>query len=352
MRENDEGRLARFVNGALTSPNRAAALTHRMLAFSRRQPLDPRHVQANPLIASMEEFLQRTMGERIRIELDLAADLWVTLCDPNQLENALLNLAINARDAMPEGGLLTVRTRNVEVDQLRARTWQVGDSGQYVGIEVSDTGTGMPADVAGRAFDPFFTTKPNGKGTGLGLSMVYGFARQSNGHCELDSHIDQGTRITLYLPRTTSEEVADLPAAPAAVHPEGRGERVLVVEDETMVRLLVIEVLHQLGYQTLEADDAEAALRIIDSDQPIDLLVSDIGLPGMNGCAMAGAARKRRPGLKVLLMTGYASEAAAADGFMEPGMQLITKPFTVELLARRIGDMLGGNVRARAAEKA
>jgi PAS domain S-box-containing protein len=352
MRENDEGRLARFVNGALTSANRAAALTHRMLAFSRRQPLDPRHVQANPLIASMEEFLQRTMGERIRIELDLAADLWVTLCDPNQLENALLNLAINARDAMPEGGLLTVRTRNVEVDQLRARTWQVGDSGQYVGIEVSDTGTGMPADVAGRAFDPFFTTKPNGKGTGLGLSMVYGFARQSNGHCELDSHIDQGTRITLYLPRTTSEEVADLPAAPAAVHPEGRGERVLVVEDETMVRLLVIEVLHQLGYQTLEADDAEAALRIIDSDQPIDLLVSDIGLPGMNGCAMAGAARKRRPGLKVLLMTGYASEAAAADGFMEPGMQLITKPFTVELLARRIGDMLGGNVRARAAEKA
>jgi CheY-like chemotaxis protein len=299
-------------------------------------------VQANPLIASMEEFLRRTMGERIRIEMDLATDLWVTLCDPNQLENALLNLAINARDAMPEGGLLTVRTRNVEVDQLRARTWQVGDSGQYVGIEVSDTGIGMPADVAGRAFDPFFTTKPNGKGTGLGLSMVYGFARQSNGHCELDSHIDQGTRITLYLPRTTSEESVIPPPAPAATHPEGRGEVVLVVEDEAMVRLLVIEVLHQLGYQTLEAVDAEAALQIIDSSQPIDLLVSDIGLPGMNGRAMAGAARKRRPGLNVLLMTGYASEAAAADGFLEPGMQLITKPFTVELLARRIGDMISG----------
>jgi PAS domain S-box-containing protein len=351
VRDKDDGRLGRFINGALTSANRAAALTHRMLAFSRRQPLDPRHVRANPLITSMEEFLRRTMGERIRIELDLSADLWVTLCDPNQLENALLNLAINARDAMPEGGLLTVRTRNVEVDRLRARTWQVGDSGQYVGIEVSDTGTGMPADVAGRAFDPFFTTKPSGKGTGLGLSMVYGFARQSNGHCELDSHLDQGTRITLYLPRTTSEEAAAPPSPSVTTHPAGSGEVVLVVEDETMVRLLVIEVLHQLGYQTLEAVDAEEALRIIDSSQPIDLLVSDIGLPGMNGRAMAGAARQRRPGLQVLLMTGYASEAAAADGFLEPGMQLITKPFTVELLARRIGDMVGG-ARAGAAEKA
>jgi CheY-like chemotaxis protein len=300
----------------------------------------------------MEEFLRRTMGEHIRIELDLAAELWATLCDPNQLENALLNLAINARDAMPGGGLLTVRTRNVEVDELRAKTWQVGDRGQYVGIEVSDTGIGMPADVAGRAFDPFFTTKPNGKGTGLGLSMVYGFARQSNGHCELDSHIGQGTRITLYLPRTTSDEVVLPPPLPGTTHPEGSGDVVLVVEDESMVRLLVIEVLHQLGYQTLEAVDAEAAMRIIESSQPIDLLVSDIGLPGTNGRAMAGAARKRRPGLKVLLMTGYASEAAAAEGFLEPGMQLITKPFTVELLARRIGDMIGGGVRAGAVEKA
>jgi CheY-like chemotaxis protein len=322
-----------------------------MLAFSRRQPLDPRRVQANPLIASMEEFLRRTMGEHIRIELDLTADLWATLCDPNQLENALLNLAINARDAMPDGGLLTVRTRNVEVDQLRARTWQVGDRGQYVGIEVSDTGTGMPADVAGRAFDPFFTTKPSGKGTGLGLSMVYGFARQSNGHCELDSHIDQGTRITLYLPRTSDDETTTSAPSADATHPEGSGEVVLVVEDEEMVRLLVVEVLHQLGYQALEAVDAEAAMRIIDSNQPIDLLVSDIGLPGMNGRAMAGTARQRRPGLKVLLMTGYASEAAVPDGFLEPGMQLITKPFTVELLARRIGDMIGGGVQAGAAEK-
>lgn len=342
--QDDDKRIARFINGALASANRAAALTHRMLAFSRRQPLDPRRVQANPLVTSMEDFLRRTVGEHIRIELDLAADLWVTLCDPNQLENALLNLAINARDAMPRGGLLTVRTHNLEVGELRAKTWQVGDSGQYVCIEVTDTGTGMAADVADRAFDPFFTTKPTGKGTGLGLSMVYGFARQSNGHCELDSHAGEGTRITLYLPRTTSQDSTHAPSAPAAVHPEGNGEIVLVVEDEAVVRTVVIEVLHQLGYRALEAIDAETALQIIDSPQPIDLLVSDIGLPGMNGRAMAGAARQRRPELKVLLMTGYAAEAAAAGGFLEPGMQLITKPFTVEMLARRIGDMFESGV--------
>ena len=343
----NEGRTAdigRFVGGALTSAYRAAAMTHRLLAFSRRQPLDPRPVDVNPLMISMEDLIQRTIGEQIKVLFEPADDLWLTLCDPNQLESAVLNLSINARDAMPEGGLLTLRSRNVDIDEVKAVRWQDAPAGQYVCVEVADTGTGMPPDVVERAFDPFFTTKPQGQGTGLGLSMVYGFCRQSNGHCDIRSVQGKGTTIRLYLPRHAADtgkhaDKASTPARPAAAA-AGRGEVVLVVEDEIVVRNVIVEVLHQLGYSALEAADAEAGLALLRSGEPIDLLVSDVGLPGMNGRKLADEALGLCPDLKVLLMTGYASEAATANGFLAPGMELITKPFTVEALARRMREMI------------
>lgn len=342
----DEGHTAdigRFVAGALTSANRAAAMTHRLLAFSRQQPLDPRPVAANPLMISMDELIQRTIGEQIRVEFDLAADLWLTLCDPNQLESAVLNLSINARDAMPAGGRLTIRSRNVEVDEVKAGKWQDAPAGQYVCVEVTDTGSGMPPEVVERAFDPFFTTKPQGQGTGLGLSMVYGFGRQSNGHCDIRSKPGQGTTIRLYLPRCIVDAEHNADQVPTPTQPTtvaARGEVVLVVEDEIVVRHVVVEVLHQLGYRALEAADAEAGLAILRSSEPIDLLVSDIGLPGMNGRKLADVALGMRPDLKILLMTGYASGAAMADGFLTSGMELITKPFTIEGLAKRMREMI------------
>jgi len=319
-------------------------MTHRLLAFSRRQPLDPRPVDVNPLMISMEDLIQRTIGEQIKVLFEPADDLWLTLCDPNQLESAVLNLSINARDAMPEGGLLTLRSRNVDIDEVKAVRWQDAPAGQYVCVEVADTGTGMPPDVVERAFDPFFTTKPQGQGTGLGLSMVYGFCRQSNGHCDIRSVQGKGTTIRLYLPRHAADtgkhaDKASTPTRPAAAA-AGRGEVVLVVEDEIVVRNVIVEVLHQLGYSALEAADAEAGLALLRSGEPIDLLVSDVGLPGMNGRKLADEALGLCPDLKVLLMTGYASEAATANGFLAPGMELITKPFTVEALARRMREMI------------
>jgi PAS domain S-box-containing protein len=333
--------LERFINGALTSANHAAALTHRLLAFSRRQPLNPHAVSVNSLIASMRDLIKRTTGEKVGVEFELSADLWATLCDPNQLESAVLNLAINARDAMPEGGRLIIRTRNVDLDERKAvRRGMTG--GSYVCIEVADTGIGMPADVIERAFDPFFTTKPAGKGTGLGLSMVYGFARQSNGYCDIRSAPGEGATVRLYLPRHVVAAGAGMEPAIALtpVPTAARGEVVLVVEDEAVVREVVVAVLQQLGYRALEAADGKAGLKMLHSSEPIDLLVSDIGLPDINGRLLADAACEVRPGLKILLMTGYASEAASASGFLAPGMELITKPFTVEALAKRMRDMI------------
>ena len=331
--------IDRFVVGALTSANRAAALTHRLLAFSRQQPLDPKPTDANLLVASMEDLLRRTIGEQIQLEFELAADLWSTLCDSNQLESALLNLSINARDAMPTGGRLTIRSHNADIDPMRAGKLRDVACGEYICIDVSDDGSGMPQDIVERAFDPFFTTKPAGQGTGLGLSMVYGFARQSNGYCEISSEPGRGTTIRLYLPRYSAQIQAALPA-PASHSPAGKGEVVLVVEDEPVVRNIVLEVLHQLGYQALEAYSGEAGLEVLGSGQAIDLLVSDIGLPGLNGRLLADAAKELHPGIKVLLMTGYAASAALADGFLAPGMELITKPFTVQALALRIREMI------------
>ncbi|MEP9377574.1 PAS domain-containing protein [Aquabacter sp. CN5-332] len=333
--------LERWTAGAMTSAQRAASLTHRLLAFARRQPLDPRPVNGNPLMASMEDLLRRTIGEHIRLELVLAAGLWTTLCDPNQLENAVLNLAINARDAMPDGGQLTIETCNTHLDAQIAKERNMV-AGQYVCICVTDTGVGMTPEVLERAFDPFFTTKPIGQGTGLGLSMIYGFTRQSEGFAKIYSEVGKGTTVKLYLPRHRGAAEDDAIAPPDSDEDTiGDGQTVLVVEDESVVRGLIIEVLHDLGYRTLEAADGSSALEALQTTRQLDLLVTDIGLPGLNGHQIADAARQERPDLKVLFMTGYAENATIANGFLEPGMAMITKPFAMETLARRVRDMMG-----------
>jgi PAS domain S-box-containing protein len=333
--------LDRFISGAMTSASRASALTHRLLAFSRRQPLAPKALDVNPLLASMEELLRRTLGERIQFELVIAGGLWLTKCDPNQLENAVLNLVINARDAMPDGGTLTVETGNSHLDRAYAAKHQDIEAGQYVCVSVTDTGTGMSPTTVAKAFEPFFTTKALGRGTGLGLSMIYGFAKQSGGHAKIYSEIGKGTTVKLYLPRYRGEAEAEEPIPELSdVYNAHTNETVLVVEDEFVVRELIVEVLKELGYSTLEADDGTAALKILDSKQRIDLLISDIGLPGLNGRQIVDAARETRPSLKVLFMTGYAENAAIAAGFLEPGMSMITKPFAMEALATRIREIL------------
>lgn len=333
--------LDRYVAGAFNAANRAAALTHRLLAFSRRQPLDPKPVKANALIASMEDMLRRTLGEKVNLELVMAGGLWVTKCDPNQLESAILNLAINARDAMPDGGTLTIETCNAHLDSAYAARQRGVNPGQYVCVCVTDTGVGMDAQTAAKAFDPFFTTKPIGQGTGLGLSMIYGFAQQSEGYAKIYSEVGKGTTFKLYLPRSRGTAETDEPMAQITdAHMAEVGEVVLVIEDESIVRGLIVEELKELGYQALEAIDGVKGLEILQSKRRIDLLVTDIGLPGLNGRQVADAARLLRPALKILFMTGYAENAAVASGFLEPGMEMITKPFAMEALATRIRSMI------------
>ena len=333
--------LARWVGGAKTCADRAASLTHRLLAFSRRQPLDPRPVRANPLIASLEDMLRRTLGERVELELVLGGGLWLTRCDPNQLESAILNLAINARDAMPEGGKLTIETCNAHLDSHFAARQREVKPGQYVCICVTDTGTGMSRETIARAFEPFFTTKPIGQGTGLGLSMVYGFTRQSEGYARIYSELGQGTTIKLYLPRYRGEEEIEEGGSNLSEAPGSEdGEVVLVVEDEPVVRGLIVEVLGELGYRAIEAGDGPKGLEILQSRQRIDLLITDVGLPGLNGRQVADGGRVSRPHLKVLFMTGYAENAALASGFLEPGMAMITKPFAMDVLATRIREII------------
>jgi PAS domain S-box-containing protein len=333
--------VARYINAAMTSANRAAALTHRLLAFARRQPLIPKGVDVNQLVVSLEDLLRRTIGEAIDLEIGASDDLWWTLCDPNQLESALLNLAINARDAMPDGGKLTVTTANARLDSVTADTPALSP-GDYVCIEVTDSGVGMSAEVAARAFDPFFTTKPIGQGTGLGLSMIYGFARQSNGHVTIASRLGHGTSVKLYLPRHQGDSAVEHAAAVKAAEHAATGETVLVVEDEPVVRGVILEILHDQGYRTLEAADGPSGLRILRKDKRIDLLITDVGLPGMNGRQLADQARETRPDLKILFITGYAESVAIADGFLQPGMEMITKPFDLDNLSRRIRAMISG----------
>ena len=290
----------------------------------------------------MEELIRRTVGPGVAVEVVAAGGLWTTLVDPNQLENALLNLCVNARDAMPSGGRLTIETGNKWLDERAARERDLSP-GQYVSLCVSDSGAGMAPEVAARAFDPFFTTKPIGMGTGLGLSMVYGFARQSNGHARIYSEPGQGALVCLYLPRHHAEaESADEPAIRAAAPRAEQGETVLVVDDEPTVRMLVTEVLEDLGYTAIEAADGAAGLQVLQSGARVDLLITDVGLPGMNGRQVADAGRAVRPGLKVLFITGYAENAVLSHGHLAPGMHVMTKPFAMEALAKRIKNLISG----------
>ncbi|WP_159992495.1 PAS domain-containing protein [Roseomonas sp. 18066] len=336
--------LERYVAAADGAAKRAAALTHRLLAFSRQQTLDPRPTHVNRLVTGMVELVRRTIGPAITLEVVGAAGVWSTLVDPHQLENALLNLAINARDAMPEGGRLTVETANAWLDTRVAKERDMAP-GQYVTVSVTDTGTGMPPEVIARAFDPFFTTKPLGQGTGLGLSMIYGFAKQTGGQVRIYSELGQGTTVRLYLPRhvgevEAAEEMPSLAQAPRALV----GQTVLVVDDEPTIRMLVTEVLEDLGYAAVEASDGASGLGILRSDARIDLLVTDVGLPnGMNGRQLADAARLTRPELRVLFITGYAENAVVGNGHLAPGMHVMTKPFALEALASRIKELIGGS---------
>ncbi len=331
--------LDRFMDAATTSALSAAALTQRLLAFARRQTLDNRPVCVATLIGGMEDLLRRTLGEQVRLWIAAPRDGWRAMTDPNQLESAILNLAINARDAMPDGGDLGISVRHMSVESASEVATERLEPGDYLAISVADSGVGMSADVLAKAFEPFFTTKPVGQGTGLGLSMVFGFARQSGGDVRIDSAPGAGTRVTLLLPRAPAGTEAAAPPTPTP--PAGAGETVLVVEDIAAVRLLIVDVLRELGYRTLEAADAGEALPILESTQAIDLMVSDVGLPGMNGRQLADFARVRRPGLKVLFVTGYAENIATPGARLAEGMGIIAKPFAIEALASKIKQMIG-----------
>ncbi|WP_047336956.1 MULTISPECIES: response regulator [Pseudomonas] len=332
--------LDSLIDLGVTSANRAAGLTHRLLAFSRRQSLDSKPVEMNALVTSMGELLQRSLSESIELDMRLDPQLWVAEADPNQLESALLNLALNARDAMPNGGRLLVETLNQRLAPDFVQAHDNLNPGDYVLLRVSDNGCGMPESIINRVFDPFFTTKPIGQGTGLGLSMIYGFSKQSRGHVTLNSTLGRGTEVSLYLPRFVGDlEQAEHPLVQQPPNAQN-GETVLIVEDDPAVRVLVSAVLSELGYAFVEAGDARSAMPILDSAQRIDLLISDVGLPGMNGRQLAEIGRQIRPELKVLFITGYAEHAAARGGFLEPGMQLITKPFTFDLLTAKVREMI------------
>ncbi len=332
--------LDSLIDLGVTSANRAAGLTHRLLAFSRRQSLDSKAVQMNTLVLSMGELLQRSLNESVRLDMQLDEQLWIAEADPNQLESALLNLVLNARDAMPNGGNLVVQTSNRYLDADFTDAYTNLEPGDYVVLSVQDTGCGMPEAIIGRAFDPFFTTKPIGQGTGLGLSMIYGFSKQSRGHVTIDSEVDKGTTVNLYLPRFRGEEIHEPQVTTSHAPYAQDGETVLIVEDDPAVRVLVSAVLSELGYAFVEAADANGAVPILQSGQRIDLLISDVGLPGMNGRQLAEIGRQIRPDLPVLFITGYAEHAAVRGGFLDPGMQMITKPFTFDLLTAKVREMI------------
>jgi PAS domain S-box-containing protein len=333
--------VERYLNAAQNSTRRAAALTQRLLAFSRRQTLDPKPTDVNRLISGMEDLIRRTVGPSVELEVVGAGGLWPTKIDASQLENSLLNLCINARDAMaPAGGRLTIETANKWLDQRAAQERDL-PAGQYLSVCVTDTGTGMSADIIARAFDPFFTTKPLGEGTGLGLSMVYGFARQSGGTVRIYSEVGRGTTMCLYLPRHLGAlEEGESEELPVSAEP-GHGETVLVVDDEPIIRMIIRDVLIENGYLALEAADGPAALRLLQTKVRIDLLITDVGLPGgMNGRQVADAARVFRPALKVLFITGYAENALVGNGHLAPGMEVLTKPFVVATMGNRIREIL------------
>ncbi|MEJ8838217.1 hybrid sensor histidine kinase/response regulator [Ramlibacter sp. AN1133] len=335
------GNIPRFVDMAMNSAQRAAAMTHRLLAFARQQPLAPQQVDLNALVQSLRELVRRTCGESITLATDLAPGVWPIRCDPNQLESAILNLAINARDAMPQGGSLTLRTANATLPRTQVGPADTLDAGDFVRLSVSDTGTGMPPDVIERAFDPFFTTKPIGQGTGLGLSMVYGFARQSGGFALIESREGEGTSVSILLPRYEGD-AADGPLvqpAPADLV-QGRGEIIVVVEDDEIVRTLAVETLSGLGYAVHAAASGPEGAQLLNALGPVDLLLTDIGLPGgVSGKQLADAARATRPGLKVILITGYAQEAMDTD-LVAQKFELLRKPVLIDVLLRKVQEVL------------
>jgi two-component system NtrC family sensor kinase len=340
LRQNPEGKTKTLISNAHQAADRAAELTKRLLAFSRSQPLDPHPIDANRLVAGMSDLLDRTLGETIAVETVRSAGLWLTEADGPQLEAAILNLAINARDAMADGGKLTIETGNAFLDEFYCQSVEGVKPGQYVMISVTDTGSGMSQDVIDKAFDPFFTTKAAGAGTGLGLSQVYGFIRQSGGHVRIYSEIGEGTTVKIYLPRSFARDKPLNLGKAADDSPAGKQEIVLVVEDDPDVRAYVVETLSALNYSVREAANAEAALRILDDSGPVDLLLTDVVMPGMNGRVLAEAAQLRRPGLKVLYMTGYSRNAIVHQGRLDAGVSLMQKPFSQNVLAMRVRTML------------
>jgi signal transduction histidine kinase len=339
-RPEDTARIQRAAEMALVGAQRAASLTNRLLAFSRRQPLAPRPLELNLLVRDMTELLHRTLGETVELETVLASRLWAVEVDQNQLESAILNLAVNARDAMPEGGKLTIETANTALDQSYFERDAEVIPGQYVMVSISDNGTGMSRDTLARAFEPFYTTKDVGRGTGLGLSMVYGFVKQSGGHVTLYSEEGHGTTVKLYFPRYTGK-LDPLREAPSRPVPQASdGEVILVVEDSDDVRLYSASILRELGYRVLEASNADAALEIIRQATRIDLLFTDVVLPGKNGRALVETAKAIRANLRVLYTTGYSRNAIVHHGRLDPDIDLISKPFTFDQLATRVRDML------------
>lgn len=339
-----QGRLAdvdKYMVAAQGAARRAAALTHRLLAFSRRQTLDPRPTNVNALMDGMTELIQRTVGPSIQVQTIGAINLWPSLVDASQLENALLNLCINARDAMPDGGRITLETANRWMDRKAAAAYDMPE-GQYLSLSVTDTGTGMSPDVVAKAFDPFFTTKPLGQGTGLGLSMIYGFAKQSGGQVRIYSEVGIGTTLCIYLPRFFGDiQVNDDPIYGAPISSSAKGETVLVVDDEPTVRMMIVDTLSELGHVVLEASDSAEGLAILRSGVHLDLLITDVGLPGgMNGRQMADAGRELRPGIPTIFITGYAENAVVSHGFLPPGMRVLTKPFAIDGLALQVRELL------------
>lgn len=338
-------RAADCIDNAMEGAQRATLLTSRLLAFSRQQPLEPQPLDANKLVGGMSEMLRRTIGEAVRVETVLAGGLWRTFADPYQLESAILNLCVNARDAMPEGGKLTIETSNAHLDDAYAAGHPDLEPGQYVMISISDTGTGMSAEVIERAFDPFYTTKEVGRGTGLGLSQVFGFVKQSSGHVKIYSEPGQGTAVKIYLPRRLGEEETAAASGALSGGMEGleraKGEEVvLVVEDEEMVRLVSVDALRELGYVVFEAADGRQALAALEAQPRVDLLFTDVVMPGMNGRQLAEEVATRRPEVKILYTTGYTRNAIVHNGMLDVGVAFLAKPFTLAQLAAKVRQVL------------
>ncbi len=340
----DPARAATLIDSAVEGAKRAAALTARLLAFSRRQPLAPTAVDLNKVVGGMSELFTRSLGDTISVETVLGAGLWRSYADASEVENAILNLAVNARDAMPNGGRLTIETANAHIDDHYARENGDVQPGQYVTFCVTDTGEGMPPEIIAQAFEPFFTTKEVGKGTGLGLSQVFGFAKQSGGHAAIYSEVGQGTTVKIYLPRFTGSVGAGEADTPDRIDlPAPReGEFILVVEDEQRVRHFAVDALKELGYPTLSAHSPEAALRVLEDAPQVTMLFTDIMMPGMNGRQLADRALQMRPDLKVLFTTGYTRNAVVHNGMLDIGVAFLAKPYTVRQLALKVDDVLAG----------